>query len=45
MIRCTVAAEEAYDAAYTTALRHVLSLDPSPPIREEASETLDRLTA
>jgi hypothetical protein len=40
-----VTAEEAYDAAYAEALRHVLSLDAPPPVREEASETLARLTA
>jgi hypothetical protein len=38
-----VAAAEAYDVAYGTALRHVLSLDTPPPIRDEASAALDRL--
>ena len=41
----SVAAEEAYDVAYETALRHVLSLDTPAPIREEATATLTRLTA
>lgn len=39
-----VAAEEASDVAYGMALRHVLSLDTPPPIREEATATLGRLT-
>jgi hypothetical protein len=38
-----VAAAEACDVAYATALRHVLSLDPPPPIRDEASANLARL--
>jgi hypothetical protein len=41
----SVAAAEAYDVAYGMALRHVLSLDPPPPIHEEASEALARMTA
>jgi Peptidase family S41/N-terminal domain of Peptidase_S41 in eukaryotic IRBP len=40
-----VAAEEAYDVAYGMALRHVLSLDTPPPIRQEATAVLDRLDA
>ncbi len=40
----SVAADVAYDVAYATALRHVLSLDPPPPIRDEASEALARLS-
>ncbi len=41
----SVAAAEAYDVSYGMALRHVLSLDTPPPIREEASATLARLSA
>jgi hypothetical protein len=41
----SVAAAEAHDVAYGMALRHVLSLDTPPPIREEASATLARLSA
>ena len=41
----SVAAEEAYDAAYGMALRHVLSLDTPPPIHQEATAALDRLDA
>ena len=41
----SVTAAEAYDVAYGTALRHVLSLDPPPPIQDEASAALARLTA
>jgi hypothetical protein len=41
----SVAAAEAYDVAYGTALRHVLSLDTPTPIREEAAATLARLSA
>jgi hypothetical protein len=37
-------AAEAYDVAYGIALRHVLSLDPPPPIRNEATATLARLS-
>jgi hypothetical protein len=40
----SVAAAEAYDVAYGMALRHVLSLDPPPPITEEATATLARLS-
>jgi hypothetical protein len=39
-----VAAAEAYDVAYGMALRHVLSLDTPPPISDEASAALARLT-
>jgi Peptidase family S41/N-terminal domain of Peptidase_S41 in eukaryotic IRBP len=38
-----VAAAEAYDVAYGMALKHVLSLDPPPPIHDEATEALARL--
>ncbi len=41
----SVAAAEAYDVSYGMALRHVLSLDTPPPIHEEASATLARLSA
>jgi hypothetical protein len=41
----SAAAAEAYDVAYRMALQHVLSLDTPPPIREEASATLTRLSA
>jgi hypothetical protein len=41
----SVAAGEAYDVAYAMALRHVLSLDPPPPVREEATAALARLSA
>ena len=41
----SVAAAEAYDVAYGMALRHVLSLDTPPPIRDEASATLAQLSA
>jgi Peptidase family S41/N-terminal domain of Peptidase_S41 in eukaryotic IRBP len=41
----SVAAAEAYDVAYGMALRHVLSLDPPPPIQDEASAALARLSA
>ncbi len=40
-----VAAGEAYDVGYGMALRHVLSLDAPPPVREEAAAALARLTA
>jgi Peptidase family S41/N-terminal domain of Peptidase_S41 in eukaryotic IRBP len=40
-----VAAADAYDVAYGMALRHVLSLNPPPPIQDEASEALARMTA
>jgi hypothetical protein len=40
-----VAAADAYDVAYGMALRHVLSLDPPPPIHDEASAALDQLPA
>jgi hypothetical protein len=40
----SVAAGEAYDVAYGMALRHVLSLDPPPPIQDEASAALARLS-
>lgn len=39
-----VAAEKAYDVAYSLALRHVLSLDAPPPIREAATATLGTLS-
>jgi hypothetical protein len=39
-----VAATEAHDVAHGMALRHVLSLDPPPPIHDEASDALARLT-
>jgi hypothetical protein len=39
-----VAAAEAHDVAYGMALRHVQSLDPPPPIRDEASAALARLS-
>jgi Peptidase family S41 len=39
------AAAEACDVAYGMALRHVLSLDPPPPILQEASAAIARLTA
>jgi hypothetical protein len=41
----SVAAEEAYDVAYGMALRHVLSLDTPPPIRQEATTALDQINA
>jgi len=41
----SVAAEDAYDVAYGTALRHVLSLNTPPPIHPDATATLDRLNA
>jgi hypothetical protein len=41
----SVAAEKAYDVAYGTALRHVLTLDTPPPISEEATAALGRLSA
>lgn len=41
----SVAAAEALDVAYGMALRHVLSLDTPPPIRDEASAALARLSA
>lgn len=41
----SVAAADAYDVAYGMALRHVLSLDTPPPVREEASLALARLSA
>jgi hypothetical protein len=41
----SVAAEEAYDVAYGMALRHVLTLDTPPPISQEATATLGRLSA
>lgn len=41
----SVEAQEAYDVAYGIALRHVLSLDTPPPIRQEATATLGRLSA
>jgi len=41
----SVPAAEAYDVAYAMALRHVLSLDPPPPIQDEASAALAGLTA
>jgi hypothetical protein len=41
----SVGAAAAYDVAYGMALQHVLSLDPPPPIRDEASAALARLTA
>ncbi|MGH3303839.1 MAG: S41 family peptidase [Streptosporangiaceae bacterium] len=41
----SAAAAEAYDVAYGTTLRHVLSLDTPPPIREEATAALARLSA
>jgi Peptidase family S41/N-terminal domain of Peptidase_S41 in eukaryotic IRBP len=40
-----VAAAAAYDVAYGMALKHVLSLDPPPPILAEATEALVRLSA
>jgi hypothetical protein len=40
-----VAAPRAYDVAYGRALQHVLSLDPPPPIHEEAAEALAGLSA
>jgi hypothetical protein len=40
----SVAAAEAYDVAYGLALRHVLSLDAPPPISQEASAALTRLS-
>jgi hypothetical protein len=40
-----VAAAEAYDVAYGMALKHVLSLDPPPPILAEATDALARLSA
>jgi Peptidase family S41/N-terminal domain of Peptidase_S41 in eukaryotic IRBP len=39
-----VTAAEAYDVAYGMALKHVLSLDLLPPIRDEASEAQARLS-
>jgi hypothetical protein len=39
------AAEEAYNVAYGMALRHVLTLDTPPPISQEATATLGRLSA
>jgi hypothetical protein len=39
-----VAAAEALEVAYGIALRHVLSLDPPPPIQDEASAALARLS-
>ena len=41
----SVAAEEAYDVAYGMALRHVLTLDTPPPISQEATATLARMSA
>ncbi len=41
----SVAAELAHDVAYAMALRHVLSLDPPPPVQQEATEALGRLSA
>jgi len=41
----SIAAEEAYNVAYGMALRHVLSLDTPPPVRQEATATLSRLSA
>jgi Peptidase family S41/N-terminal domain of Peptidase_S41 in eukaryotic IRBP len=41
----SVPAAEAYDVAYVKALNHVLSLDPPPPIHDEASAVLARLNA
>jgi hypothetical protein len=40
----SVTAAQAYDVAYGVALRHVLSLDTPPPIGEEASAALARLS-
>ncbi len=40
----SVAAADAYDVAYGMALRHVLSLEPPPPIQDEASAALARLS-
>jgi hypothetical protein len=40
-----VAAEEAYDVAYGMALRHVLTLDTPPPVSEEATATLARMSS
>jgi len=40
-----VAAEEAYDVAYGMALRHVLTLDTPPPISDEATAALARMSA
>ncbi len=40
----SVAADVAYDVAYGMALRHVLSLDPPPPIHDEASAALAGLS-
>jgi hypothetical protein len=39
----SVPAEEAYDVAYAMALRHVLSLELPPPIRDQAAAALARL--
>lgn len=39
----SVPAEEAYDVAYAMALRHVLTLDTPPPIRDQATAALARL--
>jgi hypothetical protein len=39
-----VAAAQAYDVAYGLALSHVLSLDPPPPVREEAAAVLAGLS-
>ncbi len=41
----SVAAAAAHDVAYGMALQHVLSLDPPPPIADEASAALARLSA
>jgi hypothetical protein len=41
----SVAAEESYDVAYGLALRHVLSLQTPPAIRDEAAASLDCLSA
>jgi hypothetical protein len=41
----SVAAEEAYNVAYGMALRHVLTLDTPPPLSQEATAALGRLSA
>jgi hypothetical protein len=40
----SVPAEEAYNVAYAMALRHVLSLELPPPIRDQAAAALARLS-
>jgi Peptidase family S41/N-terminal domain of Peptidase_S41 in eukaryotic IRBP len=39
----SVPADEAYDVAYATALRHVLTLDTPPPVHDQAAAKLARL--